>query len=56
MFEHVSFNVFPFSFFAIFCIYALSGYVVYAWKRAKGRPVSAIALSTDEPDEVGLHR
>ena len=43
-------------FFAIFCLYALSGYVVYAWKRAKGRPVSAIALSTDEPDEVGLHR
>jgi CDP-diacylglycerol---serine O-phosphatidyltransferase len=43
-------------FFAIFCIYALSGYLVYAYKRAKGRPVSAIALSTDEPDEVGLHR
>ena len=43
-------------FFAIFCLYGLSGYVVYAWKRAKGRPVSAIALSTDEPDEVGLHR
>lgn len=43
-------------FFAIFCLYALSGYVVYAYKRAKGKPVSAIALSTDEPDEVGLHR
>ena len=43
-------------FFAIFCLYALSGYLVYAYKRAKGRPVSAIALSTDEPDEVGLHR
>jgi CDP-diacylglycerol---serine O-phosphatidyltransferase len=42
--------------FAIFCLYGLSGYLVYAWKRAKGRPVSAIALSTDEPDEVGLHR
>ena len=43
-------------FFAIFCLYGLSGYVVYAWKRAKGRAVSAIALSTDEPDEIGLHR
>jgi len=42
--------------FAIFCLYGLSGYFVYAYKRAKGRPVSAIALSTDEPDEVGLHR
>ena len=42
--------------FAIFCAYGLSGYVVYAYKRAKGRPVSAIALSTDEPDEIGLHR
>jgi CDP-diacylglycerol--serine O-phosphatidyltransferase len=42
--------------FGIFCVYGVSGYVVYAYKRAKGRPVSAIALSTDEPDEVGLHR
>jgi CDP-diacylglycerol--serine O-phosphatidyltransferase len=42
--------------FAIFCMYGISGYFVYAYKRAKGRPVSAIALSTDEPDEVGLHR
>lgn len=42
--------------FGIFCIYGVSGYAVYAYKRAKGRPVSAIALSTDEPDEVGLHR
>jgi len=42
--------------FGIFCVYGLSGYVVYAYKRAKGRPVSAIALSTEEPDEVGLHR
>jgi CDP-diacylglycerol--serine O-phosphatidyltransferase len=42
--------------FTIFCIYGVSGYVVYAYKRAKGRPVSAIALSTDEPEEIGLHR
>ncbi|MET0381899.1 MAG: CDP-diacylglycerol--serine O-phosphatidyltransferase [Burkholderiaceae bacterium] len=42
--------------FAIFCLYGLSGYAVYAYKRSKGRPVSVIALSTDEPDEIGLHR
>ena len=42
-------------FFAIFCLYALSGYVVYAYRKMKGRPVSVIATSTDEPDEHGLH-
>jgi CDP-diacylglycerol--serine O-phosphatidyltransferase len=42
--------------FAIFCVYGISGYALYAYKRAKGHRVSAIALSTDEPDEVGLHR
>jgi CDP-diacylglycerol---serine O-phosphatidyltransferase len=42
--------------FGVFCIYGLSGYGVYAWKRVKGRPVSVIATSTDEPDEEGLHR
>jgi CDP-diacylglycerol--serine O-phosphatidyltransferase len=42
--------------FALFCIYGLSGYAVYAYRRAKGRPVSVIATSTDEPDEEGLHR
>jgi CDP-diacylglycerol--serine O-phosphatidyltransferase len=41
--------------FAIFCIYALSGYAVYAWRRFKGRHASVVALSTDEPDEKGLH-
>ena len=41
--------------FSIFILYGLSGYVVYAWKRAKGRPVSVISTSTDEPDEAGLH-
>ena len=46
----------PRIFFGIFCLYGVSGYLVYAYKRAKGKPVSAIALSTDEPDEVGLHR
>ncbi|MFP5398979.1 MAG: CDP-diacylglycerol--serine O-phosphatidyltransferase [Gammaproteobacteria bacterium] len=41
--------------FAVFCVYGFSGYVVYAWRRSKGRPVSVIATSTDEPDEKGLH-
>jgi len=42
--------------FGLFLIYGVSGYGVYAWKRMKGRPVSVIATSMDEPDEQGLHR
>ena len=42
--------------FGLFCVYGVSGYAVYAWRRVKGRPVSVIATSTDEPDEAGLHR
>jgi CDP-diacylglycerol---serine O-phosphatidyltransferase len=42
--------------FALFCVYGLSGYAVYAWRRAKGRPTSVIAISTDEPEEKGLHQ
>ena len=42
--------------FSVFVAYGLSGYLVYAWKKFKGRPVSVIATSTDEPDEEGLHR
>ncbi|HET9645836.1 MAG TPA: CDP-diacylglycerol--serine O-phosphatidyltransferase [Burkholderiaceae bacterium] len=45
----------PLVLFALFAIYGLSGYVVYAYKKSKGRPVSVIATSTDEPDEAGLH-
>ncbi len=41
--------------FGLFWIYGFSGYAVYAWKRSKGKPVSVIATSTDEPDERGLH-
>jgi CDP-diacylglycerol--serine O-phosphatidyltransferase len=37
-------------------VYGVSGYGVYAWKRWKGKPVSVIATSMDEPDEEGLHR
>ena len=42
--------------FALFCIYGLSGYGVYLYRRMKGKPVSVISTSTDDPDEVGLHR
>jgi len=42
--------------FAIFCVYGVSGYVVYGIKKAKGRRASVVALSTDEPEEIGLHR
>ena len=42
--------------FVLFVGYALSGYVVYAWRRATGQYASIVATSTDEPDERGLHR
>ncbi len=41
--------------FGVFVAYGLSGYVIYAWRRAKGQQTSVIATSTDEPDERGLH-
>jgi CDP-diacylglycerol--serine O-phosphatidyltransferase len=46
----------PLVLFAAFCIYGVSGYAVYVYKRYKGKPVSVIATSMDEPDEEGLHR
>ena len=46
----------PIVLFGVFVIYGLSGYGVYVWKRIKGKPVSVISTSTDEPDERGLHR
>jgi CDP-diacylglycerol--serine O-phosphatidyltransferase len=45
----------PLVIFGLFCAYGLSGYMVYAWRKLKGKPVSVIAISTDEPDERGLH-
>jgi CDP-diacylglycerol--serine O-phosphatidyltransferase len=45
----------PLALFVLFCIYGVSGYGVYIWRRMKGRPVSVIATSTDDPDEKGLH-
>ena len=41
--------------FSLFMIYGLSGYAIYVWRKAKGRPTSVISTSTDEPDERGLH-
>ena len=46
----------PGALFGLFMVYGLSGYGVYVWKRMKGKPVSMIATSMDEPDEQGLHR
>jgi CDP-diacylglycerol--serine O-phosphatidyltransferase len=46
----------PLVLFALFAVYGFSGYAVYAYKRSRGKPVSVIATSTDEPDEAGLHR
>ena len=46
----------PRALFSIFCLYGLSGYVIYAWRKMKGRPASVIATSIDEPEEKGLHQ
>jgi CDP-diacylglycerol---serine O-phosphatidyltransferase len=46
----------PIVLFSVFLVYGLSGYAVYVYKRMKGKPVSLIATSTDEPDEKGLHQ
>jgi CDP-diacylglycerol--serine O-phosphatidyltransferase len=46
----------PLVLFALFVVYGFSGYAVYVYRRSKGKPVSVIATSTDEPDEAGLHR
>ncbi len=45
----------PLVLFGMFVGYAVSGYVLYVWHRLKGRPVSMIATSVEEPDERGLH-
>lgn len=42
--------------FGVFVFYGISGYAVYAWRKAKGQHTSVISTSTDEPDEQGLHR
>jgi CDP-diacylglycerol--serine O-phosphatidyltransferase len=42
--------------FGVFVAYSLSGYVIYGWRKAKGLQTSVISVSTDEPDERGLHK
>jgi CDP-diacylglycerol--serine O-phosphatidyltransferase len=42
--------------FGVFVVYGLSGYVVYAVRRARGIRASVISTSTDEPEERGLHK
>lgn len=46
----------PLVLFSLFVFYGVSGYVVYVWRKRKGRPVTVFATSTHEPDEAGLHR
>lgn len=46
----------PIVLFGVFVVYGFSGYAVFVWKKLKGKPVSVISTSTDEPDEAGLHR
>jgi CDP-diacylglycerol--serine O-phosphatidyltransferase len=41
--------------FGVFVVYGLSGYVIYAVRKARGVQTSVISTSTDEPDERGLH-
>ncbi len=41
--------------FGIFVAYGFSGYVIYAYRKAKGLQTSVIATSKDEPEERGLH-
>lgn len=45
----------PSMLFAFFVGYAISGYVLYAWRKATGQQVSLVSTSTSEPDEQGLH-
>ena len=45
----------PLVLFGLFCLYAVSGYALYGWRRLQGRSVSVISTSTDAPDERGLH-
>ena len=42
--------------FLLFVGYGLSGYLVYAWRKATGQHASIVSTSTEEPDEQGLHR
>lgn len=45
----------PIVLFGIFVAYGFSGYFIYVWRKAKGVQTSVISISTEEPDERGLH-
>jgi len=46
----------PPALFDLFILYGTSGYGVYIWRKHKGEHTSLISLSTEEPDEEGLHQ
>jgi CDP-diacylglycerol--serine O-phosphatidyltransferase len=46
----------PIVMFSLFVVYGFSGYVIYGWRKAKGVQTSVISISTEEPDERGLHK
>jgi len=46
----------PVVLFVLFCLYGISGYVLYGYRKAKGQRASVISTSTDEPEESGLHK
>jgi CDP-diacylglycerol--serine O-phosphatidyltransferase len=46
----------PIVMFAVFVVYGFSGYFIYMWRKAKGVQTSVISISTEEPDERGLHK
>jgi CDP-diacylglycerol--serine O-phosphatidyltransferase len=46
----------PLVLFALFCLYGLSGYGVYAWRKFRGQRTSVIVVDTDDPEERGMHR
>jgi CDP-diacylglycerol--serine O-phosphatidyltransferase len=46
----------PVVLFVLFCLYGVSGYLLYGWRKAKGQRASVISTSTDEPEESGLHK
>ena len=46
----------PIVMFSLFVIYGFSGYVIYGWRKTNGVQTSVISISTEEPDERGLHK
>ena len=46
----------PTGLFGAFMLYGLSGYAVYGLRKARGLRTSVISMSTEEPEEKGLHQ